>query len=492
MRKWMWMAVAAVTACSAARGPQTRPAAVAGSFYPGEAGALTRMMDGYLAQAKPPKLDGTLMALVSPHAGYDFSGPVAAYGYSLLKGHKYKRVVVIGPTHVESFNFTSVYDGDAYKTPLGSIAVDKEFVARLVATKAARLSSKGHAISGERGEHSIEVQLPWLQHMLGEFKLVPVVMGDQSYEASRALGVALAKLIDGSADTLIVASSDLSHYYPYTQAMVMDAGTLRAVVAWDYLAMWRNFEQRAWEACGGAPIIATLMATERMGARQARVLKYANSGDITGDKTRVVGYGSVAIVKSNEQSEAERPFTLGEKEKAALLALARHSVETAVRERKMVQLGPPELPALAAERGAFVTLKENGELRGCIGQVAASKALMITVRDVAAWAALKDTRFAPVKANELAKLEYEISVLSPLRRVADVNQIQVGRDGLLIKRGEEEGLLLPQVPVEQKWDRATFLEQTCRKAGLPTDAWKDPQTDIFAFTALVFGEHTKQ
>jgi len=465
---------------------KVRPASVAGSFYPGDPQELARMIDGYLAQAAPPALKGSLVAIVSPHAGYEYSGPVAAYGYSLLKGRKYERVVVISPTHVEPFNFSSVYGGDAYATPLGEILVDKEFVSQLVATKAARIAPQGHGLVSGRGEHAIEVQLPFLQRTLGSFKLVPIVMGDQSYEACRSLGVALAKLIAANPETLIVASSDLSHYHPYKEAVSIDGKTLRAVQEWDYLSMSRNFDAQVWEACGGAPIIAAMMAAERLGAKEAQLLKYANSGDTSGEKSRVVGYGSVAF--ANGSGVAAKPFTLGDREKKALLALARKSVETAVREHRLTDLPPSDMPALLEERGAFVTLREKGELRGCIGQVSASKTLASTVREVAALAALRDSRFQPVQASELASLDYEISVLSPLRHVMNVQEIQVGRDGLLMKNGPIEGLLLPQVPVEQHWDRGTFLEETCRKAGLPSGAWKSPQTDVFAFTALVFGE----
>jgi len=243
-----------------------------------------------------------------------------------------------------------------------------------------------------------------------------------------------------------------------------------------------------WEACGGYPIIAAMIASERLGASQAKVLDYANSGDVpAGDKTRVVGYGSVAFGKAPAGGAAgETPFSLSTREKDELLKIARKSVETAVRDHKQYEYSPVGLAALEQERGAFVTLKEHGQLRGCIGYVAPMKPLAITVRDVAAFAALRDTRFRPVSASELGALEYEVSVLSPLRRVLDVKEIRVGQHGLIMKKGDIEGLLLPQVPVEEKWDRATFLEQTCYKADLPKNCWQDADTDIFRFTALVF------
>lgn len=469
-----------------------RVAGVAGSFYPSDPKELTAMMDGYLAKATVPRIEGPILAVISPHAGYAYSGPVAAYSYAALKGHRYSRVIVIAPSHFEGFGYTSVYDGDGYSTPLGTIKVDKEFANRLGGMqRSIRLSQRGHAPQGRDAEHALEVQLPWLQRVLGEFMLVPVIMGDQSYESSRDLGVSLATLLakEGEGTTLIVASSDLSHYHPYNEAAKLDHKTLNAVESWDYFSMSRNFQQRVWEACGGAPIVAAMIAAERGGANHAAVLRYANSGDMTGENSRVVGYGAVALVKQAKQQPGEQASWLSERERQKLIALARTSVEHAIRKGKAYNPPAPAEAALNRESGAFVTLKMAGSLRGCIGYTAASQPLYQTVRDTATLAAMNDPRFRPVTADEVPKLEYEISVLSPLRRVQNVQQIEIGRHGLLMKNGDREGLLLPQVPVEQHWDRNEFLEQTCAKAGMPAGCWKDEDTDIFAFTAEVFGEH---
>lgn len=469
-----------------------RVAGVAGSFYPADPVELTSMMDGYLAKAAVPPIDGPILAVVAPHAGYPYSGPVAAYSYGALKGHKFTRVVVIAPSHFEAFGFTSVYGGDGYSTPLGTVKIDKDFARRLAGMQnSIKISELGHTPKGRDAEHALEVQLPWLQHMLGEFSLLPVVMGDQSYESSRDLGVSLAKLLakESEGSTLIVASSDLSHYHTYNEAVKIDHKTLAAVQSWDYFSMSRNFDERVWEACGGAPIVAAMIAAEREGANDAMLLHYANSGDVAGDKSRVVGYGAVAFINRPSRHAQEQNFTLSEKEKDTLIALARASVEHAIHDRKAYDAPTPQQAALNREAGAFVTLKEGGALRGCIGYTSASKPLYQTVRDTATLAALSDPRFQPVSAEEVSRLEYEISVLSPLRRVQDVRQIQVGKHGLLIKNGRREGLLLPQVPTEQHWDRVRFLEQTCAKAGMPEQCWKAEDTDIFSFTAEVFGEH---
>jgi hypothetical protein len=472
-----------------------RPPYVAGGFYPADANELGKMIDGFLAHASAEKLEGSLVALICPHAGYEYSGGVAAYSYIQLKGRSYDRVVVLAPSHYEAFPFSSIYDGDAYQTPFGAVPVDHDFAAKLAKLSSTiQISGRGHGEIQGHGEHALEDQLPFLQRVLGQFKLVPIVMGDPRYDACRALGIALAKAVQGT-NTLILASSDLSHYHPYDEAVRMDHQILKTIEDWDYLTLSQNTERDIWTGpCGGGPIVASMIAAERLGAHRAQILKYANSGDVTGDKSRVVGYGAVALVAEKESKRQKRKsaqFSLTPAEKQELLKIARQSVETAVREKKLYAVPADEPEALRTARGAFVTLKEHGDLRGCIGYMSPVKPLSETVRDVAAFAALEDRRFRPVSEGELGMLEYEISVLSPLHKVEDINQIQVGQHGLLIRKGDYEGVLLPQVPTEEGWNRDTFLEQVCVKAGLPEQAWKDDDADLFMFTALVFAEPIK-
>jgi AmmeMemoRadiSam system protein A len=235
-----------------------------------------------------------------------------------------------------------------------------------------------------------------------------------------------------------------------------------------------------------------MIAAERLGASEAKLLRYANSGDTTDDRSRVVGYGALALMRgAADATSNDQAFSLTRQEKDTLLEMARKSVETAVRRHRLAECPRPAASTLNQERGAFVTITKNGQLRGCIGYVAPVKPLYLTVCDVAAKAALEDSRFPPVKPAELADLEYEVSVLSPLRRVQDVREIRVGQHGLLIHAYGLEGLLLPQVATEEKLDRIAFLELASRKAGLPEDAWLRPETDIFRFTALVFAEHNR-
>lgn len=481
--------------------PHLRPPAVAGSFYPADPRALTALMDGMLSDVPEYPAQEEILALIVPHAGYIFSGPVAAHAYGALRGAAISRVVVIAPSHYEMLNFTSAYEGDGYTTPLGCVPVDREFTRRLTEFSASiRLSELGHHIGVQGAEHAIEVQLPWLQHVLGNFSLVPLIMGDQSYENSRELGLALARLIrkessDGDGQfakspqrTLIVASSDLSHYHASSVAESMDRKTLSAIEAWDYLSMAHNFDSRIWEACGGAPIVAAMIAAEHLGAGEAQILQYSHSGAASAESSHVVGYGAVALVKHPGETAQPSPFSLDAADKEQLLQIARRSVETVV--RRYVRFDPPSPASLALhqDRAAFVTLREGEFLRGCMGCSSAIEPLYLTVRDTAALAAVCDPRFHPISEPELSRLHIEVSVLSPLRHVTDPRQIRIGQHGLLLRNGRREGLLLPQVTEEQAWDRIRFLQETSFKAGLSPDCWQDESTDIFRFTAEIFAE----
>lgn len=472
-------------------GAEVRKPAVAGMFYPGNPDELKEALDRLLAAAKKIEITEPLVALVSPHAGYQYSGHVAAHAYSLLRGRDIKRVIVISPCHVEAFSGAAVYDGEGYATPLGVIPVDVEFC-RALASSSPRIkySNRGHRKGPQgRGEHALEVQLPFLQRVIDDFQLVPIVMGDQSLDTCRALAMALAKVMD-SPETVIVASSDLSHFHTYDKAVELDRKVLDTVEKWDYLRLSRNLELRVWEACGGGPIVAAMMVAERMGATEARILKYANSGDVAyGEKGSVVGYAAVSFSGSGKESGVELDaIELDPGEEEELIGISRESVQKAVAGIEMEWDATNASASLLKKAAVFVTIKKRGQLRGCVGSIVPVQSLGAAVASAARSAAMKDPRFTPVEERELAELRFEISVLSPFRRINDVRQVMVGKHGLWIERGRRQGLLLPQVATDYSWDRVTFLEQTCLKAGLENDAWKDDDTEIYVFSATVFGE----
>ena len=259
----------------------------------------------------------------------------------------------------------------------------------------------------------------------------------------------------------------------------MDRVVLERVEAMDAQGLSRALRERRCEACGAGPIMAVLLAARLLGANRAQVLRYATSGDVSGEREAVVGYLAAALVA------APSGETLGPEDRQALRRIALESIREALAGRRFIP-PPPESPALRQPRGAFVTLRRGGALRGCIGTLVARRPLYEEVAQMALAAAFEDPRFPPLSAEELSDLELEISALTPLRRVQDPAEIEVGRHGLYIRRGPFSGVLLPQVAVEYGWDRETFLRETCRKAGLPPDAWRDPETEIYVFSAEVF------
>ncbi len=467
-----------------------RPAA-AGLFYPADP-VLLRSMILEMLEGASRQVSGSIKSLIVPHAGYSYSGKTAACAYREIRQSSFKRVIVVAPSHRETFRGVSIFSGDIYQSPLGEIEVDRDYCELLEEKCAvARVSDKGHSVApGSRfGEHALEVQLPFLQCALGEFKLVPLIMGQQDLGTAARLGLALAAIGDDE-ETLIVASSDLSHFHSYEKARSMDLRFLDALQQFDYFSLSHFLDAGEIEACGGGPVLAALIASENMGAEICELLEYKNSGDVdSATRGRVVGYASAMLVKNPEISTKSVTSLLTGDEKAFLLDLARISVESAVsggENRILKEL----IPEKFLERGAvFVTLTEDGSLRGCIGSIIPHDMLYRAVASAAVSAALHDPRFRPVTTRDLPNLSYDISVLSRFKLVADIEEIIIGKHGLLIQSGYNKGLLLPQVAAEHSWDRSTFLQQTCIKASLPRDAWMDPSTDLFVFSASVFSSN---
>jgi AmmeMemoRadiSam system protein B/AmmeMemoRadiSam system protein A len=456
---------------------------VAGQFYTSDPAALHDEVSRYMSDASPGQPKGSILALISPHAGYIYSGHVAGWGFSLLRGSRFDAVVVISPSHVEYFPWASIYHGEAYETPLGRIPVDRE-LSRVIAEKSdlIKLDGRGHETAvGGRGEHALEVQLPFLQVALGEFKLIPIVMGDQSTHVVEALGAALGEL-HGEREILIVASTDLSHFHDDSTARRLDGEFIDNIEKFDIEGLLKDLGSGSTEACGGGPAAAAMIASKYAGEVDCRMLKYANSGEISGDRRNVVGYVSAVISQTGDDGDEIKLET-----RAYLLGLARSVIERNVGLDPEDLVAPPS-PVLEKKRGGFVTLKTKGRLRGCIGYIEAVKPLEETIADMAYSAAFRDGRFNPVTADEIDDIRIEISVLSPIKEIEDPSSIIVGKHGIIITRGGSRGLLLPQVAEEWGWDRDTFLDQTCLKAGLPPGSWRKEGTKIEIFSAEIFSE----
>jgi AmmeMemoRadiSam system protein A len=305
------------------------------------------------------------------------------------------------------------------------------------------------------------------------------------------LAVALDKLIGHRDDVLVLISSDMSHYYTYDVANSMDALTLQAIKEIDPKKFFEGCISRKMEMCGFVPVTTALILAHLRGIKHVEVLKHANSGDTSGDKSRVVGYSSVIFYSEllgTSKSQDEGIGALSVAQKKELLKIARNSIETFVKTGKVPDITIKDARLNEIE-GAFVTITKHGALRGCIGNIIGQEPLYETVRDMAVAAASQDPRFTPLRAVELKDIDVEISVLSKPRRVKDASEIQLGKHGVIVNANGHQGVFLPQVADETGWSKEEFLSQLCsQKAGLPADAWKDPDTALYVFTADVFGE----
>ncbi len=454
-----------------------RHAAVAGMFYPGNPRELDATVRHYLAEAEAGAAgEGPTKAIIVPHAGYIYSGPVAASAYARLEplAPVVRRVVLLGPCHRVAVRGLAVSGADGFATPLGQVPVDKAAVEAILSLPQVRLFDAAHA-----EEHSLEVQLPFLQEVLDDFALVPLVVGEASAEQ-------VAEVLDrlwGGPETLIVVSSDLSHYLDYRTARSVDAATCRAIEALDPASI--GYDQ----ACGRVPVVGLLTVARRRGLAVV-TLDLRNSGDTAGDRRRVVGYGAWAFTEPDqgkagdaggtdcgEASFTARTRSLLDRHGRSLLHLAAASIEHGLAYGARLPVAPAEHPPeLAADGASFVTLTNGGRLRGCVGSPQAYRPLVEDVTGNAFDAAFSDGRFARLKATELPKLEVSISLLgrpSPIAFSDEPDllaQLRPGVDGLIIQCDGRRALFLPQVWTELP-KPTTFLRQLKTKAGLPADHW---------------------
>ncbi len=484
---------------------------VAGAFYPDNPAELSQMIDGFLATANPEAIQGDIFALISPHAGYGYSGQVAIYGYKLIKGKPYQTVIVIGPSHQYGFSGVSIYPEGKFLTPLGDLEIDKEFTQKLLSKDKEILFQPAAFVK----EHSVEVQLPFLQKVLTTnfsaterggpamhygWKIVPIVMGDCPLATCQKLAGLLKEAIGERKDVLVVASTDMYHGYDYQEAEIIDNLTLSYLKNMDAEGLYYGLREGKLQLCGGFGVVSTLILAKELGHHQLKVLNYTNSAIVTGKKTKgiwTVGYSSCVIDKETPNpigrigvplsAEGERAM-LNKEQRKRLLEIARNSIEVYLKTGKKLEVSETD-PVLLKEMGAFVTLHKHSELRGCIGNLVGNQPLYLTIRDMAIEAATGDPRFLAVGLDELKDIEIEISALSVMQRIDDPAKIQLGLHGVLVRRGFSSGVFLPQVATETGWTKEEFLSNLCsHKAGLAPDAWKDKSTEIYVFTAEVFSE----
>lgn len=464
-----------------------RKAQYAGRFYPGTKTELKEMLNNFMGDSglKPQNSGGkVLRALIAPHAGYVFSGQVAASGFQLIpENMNYKRVFVLGSSHSYSFNGAAVYPSGDYETPLGKVKVDKKISKQLFDTSEFFTENNDAHLF----EHSLEVQLPFLQHKPGtDFLLVPIVLGTQKPEVCKQIAETLKPFF--TAENLFVISTDFSHYPDYNDASTVDLLTANAICSNNPDTLLevirenknRNIQNLLTSLCGWTSVLTLLYLTAGSELQYLKV-SYRNSGDAKkyADRNRVVGYWSIAVVEKTEKWE------ITSEEKAELLEKARTAIHSFVKTGNRKAIEPAHTNGILNEKtGVFVSVYIDGKLRGCIGGFPQNKTLNELVQQMAVSSSC-DSRFDSVQPEELEKMELEISVLSPLKEIKSKEEIVLGKHGIYIKSDFNTGTFLPQVATKMGWNVDEFLGRCSRdKAGIGWDGWKTAQ--VFTYEAIVF------
>jgi AmmeMemoRadiSam system protein B/AmmeMemoRadiSam system protein A len=467
---------------------KNRLPAVAGRFYPDDKTELEEELKSLFDQAKNPYVKDVL-AIISPHAGYVFSGKVAASAFNQLDFEKkYDNIFLIGSSHTMYFEGASIYSVGNYITPLGEIKVNLQLAEKLITEN----QNINFVPEAHKSEHSLEVQLPFLQYKLKQpFQIVPIILGTQSEKVCWELASLLKPYFNEK--NLFVISSDFSHYPSYDDANKWDDETAQAIKSNSAEEFLNNIEDKhnddipnmATRCCGHTSIYTLLNMTQGASDVKYNHILYENSGDTQyGDKNRVVGYHAFAISKTSKSSKFE--LTLNDKNE--LLAIARKTLEKYISSNELPEFNTADLSEnIRSECGAFVSLYKNHELIGCIGRFVANEPLWNIVQQMVVASATMDSRFSRVTLNELKDIKIEISVLTPLKKIESIEEIELGKHGIYIVKGNRTGTFLPQVAIETGWSSEAFLGHCARdKAGIGWDGWKD--AEIFTYEAIVFSE----
>jgi hypothetical protein len=469
-----------------------RKPVVAGTFYPDKPESLRVMLESLFARSETVKTHDDVLAIISPHAGYPYSGKVAASAFNQIDPDKtYDNIFLLAPSHHVLFNGASIYSIGDYITPLGKVKVNRKLSDKLM---------NEHKIfvyhpDAHRAEHSIEVQLPFLQYKMNKaFQIVPIVIGTQNLNDCKKIAAALKPYFNEH--NLFIISTDFSHYPSYDDAKKTDQRTGDAIVANSVSRVMdaisenesANINNLVTSMCGWNAVLSVLFITQDMPDIHVIPVDYQNSGDETGDKSRVVGYHAIAFTKEKNQNMSKNQFNLSKEEQATLLKIARKTINEYLMSGKIPAKDKKEItPAMQEFCGAFVTLHLNGALRGCIGRFSANEPLYEVVQKMAVSAATEDPRFPAVTPDEMDNIDIEISVLTPLQKIESIDEIEMGKHGIYIKKGFATGTFLPQVANETGWTKEEFLGHCAHdKAGIGWDGWKD--ADIFIYEALVFSE----
>tara|TARA_B100000315_G_scaffold231580_1_gene243009 strand:+ start:603 stop:2027 length:1425 start_codon:yes stop_codon:yes gene_type:complete len=460
---------------------------LSGTWYSRFPLILNKQIKDFIKKTDKSEIKGDIIALISPHAGINYSGQTASYGVKAIADKRIDKVIVVGFSHKLAYDGIAVFDKDGVKTPLGILYTDKDLVKKITAIDSKIFPDN----SAFKNENSLELILPFIQQLKPEPKILLLAIGKQSFSNCQILASGLYEILKSEENYLIIASSDLSHYLPDSLARKTDAETVKLISRLNSQDLYAKTHAKN-RMCGTAAVVSTMIAAKKLGADKFKFLHSSTSAEASESKDRVVGYLSAALVNTKAQSqnkkEGQMNNLLSKDQKKELISLVRRTITLYINEGKVLEEEPSD-PALNEVMGVFVTLRNGLALRGCIGNIIGKEPLYKGVIDMAIAASSRDSRFQPVSKDELDDIDIEVSVLSPPRKIDNPDDIILGKHGVLVKDFFRSGVYLPQVATETGWDKEQFMNSLCaEKAGMEPSAWKTGKCDIFVFTAEVFSQ----
>jgi AmmeMemoRadiSam system protein B/AmmeMemoRadiSam system protein A len=473
-----------------------RQPVAAGRFYSADKETLTKDISGFFESCVKTVPHPIVRAIICPHAGYIYSGKVAASAFSAIdRNTQYKNIFVIGSSHVMAFEGASVYNTGDFITPLGKLIVNKDIANSLKKEKLFDFPVNAHF-----QEHSLEVQMPFIQYYFSNNPpIIPIIIATDNVDNIKKIADILKPWF--TSENLFIISSDFSHYPSYKTANEVDKTTAEAIVSGDPKRFLNTLKKNSYiddpglstSMCGWTSGLLLLYLAKGNSNLEFKKIDYCNSGDSRyGNKDEVVGYNAIILTENNSGAQPAKKLTdevkFSDKEKEQLISLARDNIRSLLYDKKRISVSKETLPEVFKKPyGAFVTLKINGSLRGCIGRFISSDPLYEVVLESSKSSAFEDPRFSPLTKEELQKTDIEITVLGPLKKINNINEIVLGRHGIYIKKDFRSGTMLPQVATENNWSVEEFLGYTARdKAGIGWDGWKD--ADIYIYEGIVIEE----
>ncbi|MCU0846496.1 MAG: AmmeMemoRadiSam system protein B [Spirochaetes bacterium] len=492
--------------CNSKSGREVKSASLAGTWYPSDPVRLEKTISSLYKKTMPVNSSCSPLVLILPHAGYQYSGQVAANGYESVKNKAPDVILIMAPSHRGRIKGCALHPAEFFETPLGRIKTAKDINPLLL--KNSLFRTDGGAFENE---HAIEIHLPLIQGLyektaLRKTPVLPILVGDIGPAESESIARTIAAALSSFKNPLLIVSSDFTHYgerFGFTpfagpdkvvreKIKKLDFGAIGFIKKKDPEGFSKYLDNTGATICGRNPILIAVSLP--INGFKAGIIDYNTSGNITGDFKNTVSYAAIFICGKIGTAEAEarpRDF-LSNSDKKFLLGIARKNLESRLFRNNPYNPDKSQIPASCKTRaGVFVTIKKAGELRGCIGYIEGLKPLYKAVLDNSFNAGFRDPRFNPLAKNEFRDLKLEISVLTPPEPVKSVDEISIGRDGLIIEKGMRKGIFLPQVAVEWNWDLDQYLANLCRKAGLAEGEWKKGAS-LYRFEAIVFSEDNNE